>query len=362
MRILHLSSEQTWRGGEQQMAYLFEELHKAGIEQFVAVKAGSAFEQYCINNKMEHFTCCFSGGLNITSALRLKKYCGQKKVAIIHAHSSGGHTLAVLSQVLGNKIPLVVSRRVDFPPNNNPLSKFKYNYKGIKKFICVSDAVRQILSTVLQHPEKSITIHDGIDLDRFATANNSTILHKEFNLTDKTQIIANVAALAPHKDYFTFLNTVKKLLGKLPAKFFIIGEGEMLEKIKQRIQELGLSNDVIMTGFRNDLESIFPEINVLLFTSETEGLGTTILDAFACGVPVVATTAGGIPEIVNNNINGLLAPVKDADELSKNVLRIMEDNNLRQQLIRQAKEDVKKFSKKIMAAKTLEVYREGLKG
>lgn len=361
MRILHLSSEQSWRGGEQQMAYLVDELRKAGIEQFVAVRGSSAFEQYCIKNNIEHFTCNFSGSFNIISALRLKKYCKQNRIDIIHVHSSGGHTLAVWSDVLGNKAPLVVSRRVDFPPDNNALSKFKYNYRGIKKIICVSDAVKQILSGSLQHPEKCITIHDGIDLNRFAAAKKFNSLHKEFNLSPDTKIIANVAALAPHKDYFTFLNTVKKLKGKLPAKFFIIGEGELHEKIRLRIQELHLDNDVIMTGFRNDLDSIFPEIDLLLFTSETEGLGTTILDAFACGVPVVATAAGGVPEIVNNTMNGLLAPVKDADELAKNVMRIMENNDLHEQLIRQAKEDVKKFSKENMAAKTLEIYTECLK-
>jgi L-malate glycosyltransferase len=362
MRILHLSSEQTWRGGEQQMAYLFEELWKKGIEQFVATRAGSAFEQYCIKNKIAHITCSFSGGFNIASALKIKKFCRENKIDIIHAHSSGGHTIAVWSQVLGNKIPLILSRRVDFTPNKNPFSKFKYNYQGIKKIICVSDAVKQILSTSLKRPEKCITIYDGIDLNRFATAKNSNILHREFNLASDVKIIANVAALAPHKDYFTFLNTVKQLQGKLPAKFFIIGEGDLREKISQRIRDIDLGNEVVMTGFRNDLEAIFPEIDVLLFTSETEGLGTTILDAFACGVPVVATAVGGIPEIVNNNENGLLAPIKDADELAKNVLRIMDDNNLRWKLTQQAKEDVKKFSKEDMAAKTLEVYREVIKG
>jgi L-malate glycosyltransferase len=361
MRILHLSSEQTWRGGEQQMAYLFEELQKTGFEQFVVVKAGSAFEQYCIKNKIAHITCNFSGSFNMASALKLKKFCRQNKIDIIHAHSSGGHTIAVWSQVFGNKIPVVLSRRVDFPISKNPLSKFKYNYPGIKKIICVSDAVNQILSASLQHPEKCITIHDGIDLNRFANTRNSNILHREFNLPANIRIIANVAALAPHKDYFTFLNTIKKLKGKLPVKFFIIGEGKLREKIIQKIQELDLKNDVIITGFRNDLEAIFPEIDLLLFTSETEGFGSTILDAFACGIPVAATLAGGIPEIVKHNVNGLLAPVKDTDELVKNVLSIMEDDNLRQKLIQQAREDVKKFSKESMAAKTLEVYREVLR-
>lgn len=344
------------------MAYLVEELQKAGIEQFVAVKAGSVFEHYCIKKKIIHITCFFSGDFDIASAIRVKQFCRQNKIELMHAHSAGGHAIAVWSQVLGNTIPVVLSRRVIFPPNKNPLSKFKYNYHGIKKIICVSDAVKRIISASLQHPEKCITIYDGIDLNRFSAAKNSTILHHEFNLPADLKIIANVSSLTAEKDYFTFLNTVKKLQDKLPAKFLIIGEGELRGTINQKIRELNLNDDVILTGFRNDLEDIFPEINLLLFTTQTEGFGSTILDAFACSVPVVSTSAGGIPEIVKHNVNGLLAPVKDADALAKNVLRIMDDNNLRRQLIQQAKEDVKKFSKEIMAAKTLEVYREVLNG
>lgn len=361
MRVLHISSEETWRGGEQQMAYLIDELQKTGVEQFVVAKKKSAFEKYCINNNIEHITFNFSGNLNLQPPIWVKKFCKEKNIQLIHAHSAGGHAVAVIAGLIGNKLPIVLSRRVDFAPNKNPLSQFKYNYKKIGKIICVSDAVKQILLPSLKHPEKCVIIHDGVDLERFSNVTKSNTLHHEFNLKDDTTVIANVAALAPHKDYFTFLNAAKKLQGKLNAKFFIIGDGDLRKEIEQRIEALELKNEVIMTGFRNDLKDIFPEIDVLLFTSETEGFGSTILDAFACNVPVVATAAGGIPEIVKDNINGLLAPVKDADKLAENVLRLVEDKDLKLGLTMQAKEDVKKFSKENMAAKTLEVYKEILK-
>lgn len=361
MRVLHLSSERTWRGGEQQIAYLFGELQKAGVEQIVAVRKDSAFEQYCIKNNIPHVACGFSGDLNFRTALQVKKYCRENNIELMHAHTAAGHAIAVLSQILGNSCPLVLSRRVIFKPNNNPFSKFKYNYHGIKKIICVSDAVRQVLSNYVNHPEKLTTINDGIDLARFSNTKKSNVLHKEYNLPDDVKIIANVAALTIEKDYDTFLNTIKHLQGKLPAKYFIIGEGEEREYITQKIKELNLSNDVIMTGFRNDLEKILPEVDLLLFTTQKEGFGSILLDAFACGVPVVATNAGGVVEIVKHNVNGLLAPVKDDAQLAKNVLQLMSNNNLRQQLINSAKEDVKGFSKEEMASKTLEVYQQVLK-
>lgn len=98
-------------------------------------------------------------------------------------------------------------------------------------------------------------------------------------------------------------------------------------------------------------------MDVLLFTSKEEGLGTTILDAFACKVPVVATAAGGIPEIITNEKTGLLAPVGDAQTLAHYVEKILADRNLREQLIENAWQKVKYFSKENMAKKTLEVYQ-----
>ena len=74
-----------------------------------------------------------------------------------------------------------------------------------------------------------------------------------------------------------------------------------------------------MTGFRKDIPKILPELDIFLFSSKTEGLGTSLLDAFACQVPVVATNAGGVPELIIHEKTGLLSPTKDPQSLAKNV-------------------------------------------
>ena len=95
-------------------------------------------------------------------------------------------------------------------------------------------------------------------------------------------------------------------------------------------------------------------------TSETEGLGSTLLDAFACRVPVVATAAGGIPEIIHHKKTGLLAPVADAQTLARNVQELIQDTALRERIVNQAYASLSKFSKENMALKTLEIYRQVL--
>ena len=280
----------------------------------------------------------------------------------MHTHDAHAHSFAVYAGMLfGNKSKIIVSRRVDFPVKRNFLSVFKYNYKNIARIICVSDKIKEITSPAVRDMHKLITIHSGIDTSRFTGKKNTGILHREFNLKPDLKLIGNVAALAPHKDYFTFVDTVSMMAAhRKDCMFFIIGEGDERSKIEHYISRKGLSESIILTGFRNDIPNILPELDVMLITSETEGLGTAILDAFACNVPVAATAAGGIPEIVIHEKTGLLAPVKNAEILADAVNRLLDDQTLRTKIIAGATQHLLSFTRQVTAAKTLCVYNESI--
>jgi L-malate glycosyltransferase len=361
-KILHLSSEMTWRGGEQQMAYLIEELEKQRkIQQFVFVKKNSAFAKYCKTQGLSFVSVGLRGEWDIAAALEIKRFCRSQNIAVVHAHSSHAHGLAVLSAQLGNACPIIVSRRVDFSVSKNFLSGIKYNTPAIKKFICVSQLAYDILVSSLRSADKCIVIHDGIDLNRFSKKNSANVLREEFNIRDEIKIIGNIAALEIQKDYFTFVETVKILKEKkMPFKFFIVGAGSQQKAIEEKIQAYDLGDSVILTGFRSDIENILSSLDILLFTSEMEGLGSTVLDAMAAKIPVVATRAGGIPEIIRNGENGLLSDVKDASSLAENVQLLLQNESLKNKIIQQAYEDVQHFSKEKMASETLRVYEEAV--
>ena len=358
MKVIHLSSEQSWRGGEQQMAYLIEELQRLGVKSSVAVRRNSAFENWCIERNIPFKSLAFRNDFDTGSARQLKRYCIEENADLLHLHSSRSHGIAVLSAALGNKTPMVLSRRVDFRLKSNFLSRWKYNHPAIKKIICVSDKIREIVSHSIRHPERCVTVYDGIDLNRFAGKGTRGILRKEYHIAENEKLIGNIAAIAPHKDYFTFLETVKILSGKIKAKYLITGEGPLRSEIEDKIAELGLGEIVFLTGFRKDLENVMADLDVLLYTSKEEGLGSTLLDAMAYGLPIVTTEAGGIPEIVRNEFNGLTAPVGDFEKLAGQVLRLTIDDTLREKLTAQAKNFVKNFSAGVMAEHTLQIYQE----
>ncbi len=358
MKILHLSSEKSWRGGEQQMAYLIEELKVLGVDSCVAARSGSAFEKWCLSNKIPLISIPFKNDFDLSSALKVKAYCRNNNFDFIHMHSSRSHSLAILANTLGNTVPLILARRVDFPLKKNYFSKKKYSHPAIKKIICVSNKIKELVIDSTNQPEKCTTVYDGVDLHRFDGLGAKGTIRKEFGIAADYKLIGNIAAIAPHKDYFTFLDTVKILSQKIKAKYLIAGEGPLREEIEKRIIELNLEKDVIVLGFRKDVENVFADLDVLLYTSKEEGLGSTLLDAMAYGLPIVAAEGGGIPEIVKNEFNGLTAPIQDSKKLSEHVLRMLDDTTLREKLVNNAKNFVNGFSKQAMAKQTLEVYMQ----
>lgn len=140
--------------------------------------------------------------------------------------------------------------------------------------------------------------------------------------------------------------------------YVIVGEGPLENQLKEEVEKNNLKDIVHFIGFRKNVYELLPELNVLLLTSIEEGLGSVILDAFASKVPVVATNAGGIPELVKHEETGLIAPVKDHEKLAENVNRILNEPELKERLIINAYEFVQGFSKEKTAEKTLAVYRE----
>ncbi|NNC83782.1 MAG: glycosyltransferase [Flavobacteriales bacterium] len=360
MRILHISSEATWRGGEQQIAYLIQESMSRGQAVEVLCKSDSAFQNWCEEQSIPYRTAPFKNSFDLYSAWKLRSYIRDSRIDLIHIHSGKGHGVFALSTLLGVRTPAILSRRVDFPLKNNPWSRWKYGLSQIKHILCVSDAIRALVLEKVSDPERVSTIHSGIDLSRFEHLKPKS-LHEQYDIPRNRMLIGNVAALAPHKDYRTFIRTAERCVDSgLPVHFFIIGEGDERSMIESEISRSGLQSHVTMTGFLQDIPAVLAGLDLFLISSETEGLGTSILDAFAAGTPVIATAAGGIPEIVIHEQTGLLCPIKDDQCLAFSVKRLLDDTDLKERLRIGATEHLQQFTKQTVAQQTLAVYEEVL--
>lgn len=357
-----MSSEKGWRGGEQQLAYLLEDLSRRDVKNVMAVKTGSRLDEFSKNRHIPCYTLPFSHSADILSAVRIKAICKREKIDLIHLHSSKAQGVGVLSTLFGNEVPMVLSRRVAFLPGTNWFSKWKYNKKQIRKILCVSEKIMQIMKGYVKDPSKCVTVYSGIDLKKFSNIKaDRSLLLKEFGLDANHEVITNIGAIDESKDHFTFVDTIEILVKSgRPVQGLIVGDGPLAEALKNRVQEKSLGNFVKFAGYRRDVLTLLSSSDIFLMTSKEEGLGTSLLDAFLARIPVVATDAGGIPEIVIHEQTGLLAPVKDARKLSENISRLLTDKTLRQRLADQAFSFVQKFSKEETTSNTFKVYQEVL--
>ena len=356
MNVLHLNAEKGWRGGEQQLAYLVEELSSTSVKSFVICRQASALADYCEAYQIPYATLPFSNGISVLAALKIKHFCRQHAIDLIHIHGSKPHSLAVISAVLGNRSLMVLSRRVAFPVRRNFFTQWKYNHHAIKKIICISQTVAQIVAGSIQREERCAVVYSGIDIKRFSKSTG--YLRAHYHISPEEKIIGNVAALSDSKDLVTFLKIAEIFQQKnIPSRFVIVGEGIERQSLETIIAKKNLKERVTLTGFVNNVAEILPEFDVFLTTAKIEGLGTSVLDAFACRVPVVATRAGGIPEMVMHQETGLLAEVGDAVMLAKHLETIIQKPTLKEQLVKNAYQHLlNDFTKEEMAISTLSIY------
>jgi len=210
----------------------------------------------------------------------------------------------------------------------------------------------------IRHPDLLELVYDGIDLNRFTKMPKADI-RKTFALKPELPVIGNVAALSQQKDYFTFLDAVKLLLdAKIDASYIVFGDGPQKDELFAYARELGVFERVCFAGFRKDLSEFLPQLDILLFSSETEGLGSTVLDCYAAGVPVVSTNAGGIPEILEHQITGYLGRVKDAQSLADGVQFVLNNPQQAEEWVAKAKQYVQGFSKEETAKQTRRIYED----
>ncbi|MCC6839617.1 MAG: glycosyltransferase family 4 protein [Flavobacteriales bacterium] len=360
-RVIHLSTARTWRGGEQQVAYLVEELHTMGAAQLVVCASGSPMESFCNKIGMAHRTLGFRASFDPLNARRLAGIARTWRADLLHTHDSHGHTAAILANTLfGMHLPLVVSRRVDFPISSSFSARWKYGHSSVKRILCVSDAINAMTAPALKRPGVLRTVHSGIDPARFAAGADGR-LRTALHLDPGVPLVGNVAALAPHKDLFTFIRMAAVVHAQAPGvRFVLIGEGELRARLEAAAQQAGLGAVLQFTGFRKDVDRLLPELDVMAMTSRTEGLGTSILDAFAARVPVVATAAGGIPELITDGETGLLRPVGDDAALAQAVIAVLHDRALRDRLVQGATAKLQGFTRQATARATLHEYHSVL--
>ena len=332
MFSLHIDTARTWRGGQNQVLTTLMGLRAAGHRTLLVAHSEGELRQRAAEG-LDLVPLAPRTEMDLTAAWRLSRLLKQLKPDVIHAHDPHGVAMAALALSMSTQVtkpPLVASRRVDFHLRGNSLSRWKY--RQVDCFICASEAIRQILLGDGVPESRAVTVHEGIDIERVERAEAAN-LHGEFWLPRHAPIVGNVAALVPHKGQRHLIDAARAVVLQVPdARFIIAGEGDLRPSLERQIKDYHLEKHVLLAGFRPDVLSLHKAFDIFVMSSVTEGLGTSLLDAMAAGKAIVATRAGGIPEVVADGETGVLVPTRDHDAMAGAIVRLLKDETLRRQM------------------------------
>lgn len=363
MFSLHVDTARTWRGGQNQVLLTVNGLRAIGERAALVAHPDGELRRRAAEG-LELIPIAPRTEMDLTAAWRFARVLKRLKPDVIHAHDPHGVAMAslALSLTAGSTKerplpPLVASRRVDFHLKGNSFSRWKY--RQVDCFIAASEAIRQMLIADGVPADRTVTVHEGIDVDHVITTPPVNV-HEAFWLPHHAPVVGNVAALVPHKGQRYLIDAAHLVVQEIPdARFIILGDGELREHLERQVREHHLEKHVLLPGFRTDVLGCIKGFDVFVMSSVTEGLGTSLLDAMACARPIVATHAGGIPEIVEDGVNGLLVPPRDAHALAAAIVRALRDQPLRERLGKAGFDRVRdRFTVERMVAATAAVYQE----
>lgn len=361
-KTLHIDSERTWRGGEQQVLYLTTGLVRRGHGATVVCQPGSPLAERASDAGLDVVELSMRGEGDFVPVLALWKLIRRRGVDVVHMHTAHAHGLGSAAAALARRGRTVVTRRVDIGIARNVFSSFKYRH-GIDCYIAISEAIRQVLIAGGVDDRVIDIVHSGIDLDRFDGAPPGR-LREEFGVPPGTPVIGHVAALAGHKGQRHLVDAMPRVLGAMPtARLFMVGDGALRGQLESQARDLRLGDAVTFTGFRTDIPQWLDLFDVFVMPSVLEGLCTSVLDALAAHVPVVVSDTGGLPEIVRHEQTGLLVPPAQPAPLADAIVRLLGGRELGRRLAEAGRRHVEEhFSAESMVEGSLHVYDEVMHG
>lgn len=358
MKLLHVETGKHLYGGAQQVMYLLDGLRARGHESILACAEGSAIAEKATQQgfRVEAMAC--TSEIDLEFMLRLRHLMRTEKPDLVHLHSRRGADSLGLLAAKWASTPVVISRRVD-NPEIAWVAKMKYGL--CHQIITISEAIRQVLITTGIAEEKITCVRSAVVPNRFVPKIPRSEFLQEMGLAQDSLVVAVVAQLIERKNHIGLLRALAEANDRLPANTQVLffGQGPLRDNLQNAVVNLNLENRVHFVGFRDDLNEFIGHLDLLVHPAKMEGLGVSLIEAAATGVPIIGNPAGGIPEIVRHGENGLLVDCTNPASLGDALCDLCNDQQARSQMGEAGRQLVEKeFSIDAMVDGNLAVYRK----
>ena len=359
MRIMHIEAGRHLYGGARQVCYLIDGLGAEGMENMLVCARGSEIASVVRGATVVELP--MGGDLDVFWAGALRKLIRAHAPDVVHVHSRRGADLLGGRCAQRAGAPAVLTRRVD---SREPAWWARLKYRPYSAVAAISSAVEsELVDHVGLDPGRVVRVASAVDTRRYRPDPLARAkLQETFDIPPESRVVGVIAQLIPRKGHALLLDCLPDVIARHPeVRVLFFGRGPLERALRRQIAERSLGNRVQLTGFRHDLAELLPGLDLLVHPALREGLGVAVLEAMSAGVPVVASDAGGISDIVEHERNGLLFAAGDSGGLRHGVLRLLGDEALRQSLALAGRERVEtEFSIRRMSRRYAEVYNRVL--
>jgi glycosyltransferase involved in cell wall biosynthesis len=323
MKIVHVEAGMHLYGGAQQVLYLLEGLRDRGCDNLLVCPTGSAIAGAARAAGVTVTELPLRGDADLVFVPRLYRLLRRQRPDLVHLHSRrGADVLGGIAARLA-RVPCVLSRRVDNPEN---AAWARVKYRLYHRVITISAGIRRVLLEAGVAPDRVVCVPSAVDPAPYAHACERTWFTTEFGLPSSARVLGVIAQLIPRKGHRHLLAALPPLLQRYPELHVLfLGQGPLHGELASSIAAPPYRDRVRLAGFRADLPRLLPCLYGVVHPAEMEGLGVSLLQAAAAGVPIVASRAGGIPEAVRDGINGLLVPPGEPAALTQSIDRLLAD-------------------------------------
>jgi glycosyltransferase involved in cell wall biosynthesis len=367
-RILFVVNGFSIGGGELKLLELIRELKRKYSEQFecfiCSVGIGGPLrEQF---ESLGSRTVLFkkSGPYDFSQVIRLIRMIRQEKINLVQTTLFYADVIGTYAAKLAGLNHIISWEAVTQPYKLKHLTAYRLASKWFARSVAVSHAIeRQLNHQRHVSPLKTCTIQYGVDIKRFAPGKDRG-LYKELNLNSRNILIGTVARLTEQKGHRYLIEAMPEVLRLFPtARFIFIGDGPLYTELDGQTRSLGVSEAVHFLGFRTDISRLLQNFDLFVLPSIYEGLPNVVLEAMACGLPVIATAVDGTPEAVVHGKTGILVPSRQPKFLEDAMILLLNEPGKLKQFGQAGRKRIEnEFSLESQVAQFVALYQSMLQG
>lgn len=361
IKVLYLMNHAGKAGTERYVQSLVEKLNNKQIKAYFAYNEEGLLVDRMKALGVETFRIAMRNPFDMKAAWDLSRLCKRLGIDLIHTQYLRENYVALFSRTFNPKVKVMYTNHFILENNwflrkwNKILSPLQANV------IAVCNRGKEMMIKNGVDGRKISVVFNGVDPNFWGEPAEST-LRKEFGIGEDVFVLFCGSRFAYDKGHKFLVNSIAELKKMTEEKFKLVlaSDGPFLEQVKKQVEDLGLQDEVIFTGFRKDMKNLIDGSDLYINSSQHEALSFAIIEVLAAGLPVIATDMGGNSDIINSETNcGMLVQYDDAKGLAETIKKVMEDTNLQKTFRKNALKAVKeKFSLDNMVMQAYNLYRK----